>query len=177
MGDQAILVGEVPIQNPPLTLMVRWGDWVGRACLLFLLAAASHADPVRDRRVAFRQVVRHVVLQQLLGSREIRLDRRQPAVEIRAGIAKHGGDAVRERIDVAMLVHAGVEQHHQVTREHFGRGLAHRTPADTLEPAREHERRAAATETGVGAKAGAQCLETNHAVRTTARPRWRSAPS
>lgn len=26
------------------------------------VAAVSHADPLRDRRVAFRQVVRHVVL-------------------------------------------------------------------------------------------------------------------
>jgi apolipoprotein N-acyltransferase len=37
MGDQAILVGELPIQDPPSTLMVRWGDWVGPTALVFLL--------------------------------------------------------------------------------------------------------------------------------------------
>ena len=42
MGDRAVLAGEVPIQAPPATLMVSWGDWVGAAAsgLLALLAAA-----------------------------------------------------------------------------------------------------------------------------------------
>ncbi len=37
MGDQAVLAGELPAVNPPLTLMVRWGDWVGGAALALLL--------------------------------------------------------------------------------------------------------------------------------------------
>ncbi len=36
-GDQAVLGGAVPIRNPPLTLMVRWGDWAGGAATLVLL--------------------------------------------------------------------------------------------------------------------------------------------
>lgn len=36
MGDQALLVGAVPIRAPPATLMVRWGNWVGNAALAFL---------------------------------------------------------------------------------------------------------------------------------------------
>ncbi|MGE4070166.1 MAG: apolipoprotein N-acyltransferase [Lysobacterales bacterium] len=37
MGQQAVLAGELPLSDPPLTLMVRWGDWVGRAALILLL--------------------------------------------------------------------------------------------------------------------------------------------
>lgn len=38
LGDQAVLAGELPARDPPSTLMVRWGDWVGAAALAFLLA-------------------------------------------------------------------------------------------------------------------------------------------
>lgn len=37
MDSQAVLAAGIPARNPPLTLMVRWGDWVGRAGLVFLL--------------------------------------------------------------------------------------------------------------------------------------------
>jgi apolipoprotein N-acyltransferase len=47
MGDQAVLAGAVPVRDPPPTLMVRWGDWVGGAALgvlvLLLLAAIASA--------------------------------------------------------------------------------------------------------------------------------------
>jgi apolipoprotein N-acyltransferase len=54
MGDRAVLAGEIPLRAPPSTLMVRWGDWVGRAGAVFLLglgvwtliaARASRAAP------------------------------------------------------------------------------------------------------------------------------------
>lgn len=41
MGDQAVLTAQVHAQDPPPTLMVRWGDWVGRAGAVFLLALAA----------------------------------------------------------------------------------------------------------------------------------------
>jgi apolipoprotein N-acyltransferase len=43
MGERTLVVGDVPVGEPPRTLMVVWGDWVGRACvaLLALLAAAA----------------------------------------------------------------------------------------------------------------------------------------
>jgi apolipoprotein N-acyltransferase len=41
MGQQAVLAGELPVSDPPLTLMVRWGDWVGRAALILLLVLAG----------------------------------------------------------------------------------------------------------------------------------------
>lgn len=43
MGQQAVLVGEIPVREPSVTLMVRWGDWVGPAglCVLLLLALAD----------------------------------------------------------------------------------------------------------------------------------------
>lgn len=37
LGDQSVLAGELPARDPPPTLMVRWGDWVGGAALVFLL--------------------------------------------------------------------------------------------------------------------------------------------
>jgi apolipoprotein N-acyltransferase len=37
MGQQAVLVGEIPVREPSATLMVRLGDWVGKAGLAFLL--------------------------------------------------------------------------------------------------------------------------------------------
>jgi len=41
MGQQAVLTAFVSAQAPPATLMVRWGDWVGRAGALFLLGLAA----------------------------------------------------------------------------------------------------------------------------------------
>ncbi|QDH71894.1 apolipoprotein N-acyltransferase [Marilutibacter alkalisoli] len=43
MGDPAVLTGTLAAQDPPVTLMVRWGDWVGRTGLLFLLVLAVFA--------------------------------------------------------------------------------------------------------------------------------------
>lgn len=43
MGDQAVLAAEIPARDPPATLMLRWGDWVGRTGLVFLLALAAHS--------------------------------------------------------------------------------------------------------------------------------------
>lgn len=38
MGQQAVLVGEIPVREASTTtLMLRWGDWVGKAALLLLL--------------------------------------------------------------------------------------------------------------------------------------------
>ncbi|MBW8368097.1 MAG: apolipoprotein N-acyltransferase [Arenimonas sp.] len=38
MGDQAVLTATLSARDPVPTLMVRWGDWVGRAATVFLLA-------------------------------------------------------------------------------------------------------------------------------------------
>lgn len=43
MGDQAVLTAFVSARAPAPTLMVRWGDWVGGAGALFLLALAMVA--------------------------------------------------------------------------------------------------------------------------------------
>lgn len=40
MSARAVLAGEVPLRDPPPTLMVRWGDWVGAAACAFLLLLA-----------------------------------------------------------------------------------------------------------------------------------------
>lgn len=52
MGDRAVLAGEVPLRDPPSTVMVRWGDWVGGAAWAFLLslAVASVVRVWRARR-------------------------------------------------------------------------------------------------------------------------------
>lgn len=43
MGDQAVLTAFVAARDPAPTLMVRWGDWVGRAGAALLLALAALA--------------------------------------------------------------------------------------------------------------------------------------
>lgn len=43
VGERTLVVGEVAVGEPPRTLMVRWGDWVGRAAALFLLLLALAA--------------------------------------------------------------------------------------------------------------------------------------
>lgn len=40
MGEQKLLIGEVSIRQPPATLMVAWGDWVGRTAFALLLLQA-----------------------------------------------------------------------------------------------------------------------------------------
>lgn len=51
MGEQKLLIGEVSVREPPATLMVAWGDWVGRAGLALLgLLALSWAAGVLKRR-------------------------------------------------------------------------------------------------------------------------------
>jgi len=66
VGDQAVLTAFISARSPPATLMVRWGDWVGRAGGMFLLALAAlelwravRAWPVRvaDNPVSFDVVV------------------------------------------------------------------------------------------------------------------------
>ncbi len=51
IGEQSLLVGELTATPPPPTLMVAWGDWVGRAGLawLLLLAVASCVRALRQR--------------------------------------------------------------------------------------------------------------------------------
>ena len=51
MGQQAVLVGEIPLRPPMPTLMLRWGDWVGRTALLFLLGLAAAAGWRRYRAI------------------------------------------------------------------------------------------------------------------------------
>ena len=43
IGDQAVLTAELSARDPLPTLMVRWGDWVGRAGWALLLALAALA--------------------------------------------------------------------------------------------------------------------------------------
>lgn len=47
MGERTLVVGELPVGEPPPTPLVAWGDWVGRAATAFLLllalAAGVHA--------------------------------------------------------------------------------------------------------------------------------------
>jgi apolipoprotein N-acyltransferase len=51
MGQQSVLVGEIPVREPSATLMVSWGDWVGMAGLAFLLLLTTgSAWPALTRR-------------------------------------------------------------------------------------------------------------------------------
>jgi apolipoprotein N-acyltransferase len=51
MGERTVLIGEVRLGPPPKTLMVLWGDWLGRASLVgLLLLFFFNALRVRLRR-------------------------------------------------------------------------------------------------------------------------------
>ena len=51
IGERTLVIGEVPVRDPPRTLMVAWGDWVGVAALAFLalLALAAALQTWRTR--------------------------------------------------------------------------------------------------------------------------------
>jgi apolipoprotein N-acyltransferase len=60
MGQQAVLVGEIPVrERSTTTLMLRWGDWVGKAALMLLLALVlREVWRVLDRRAVGAAVAR-----------------------------------------------------------------------------------------------------------------------
>lgn len=43
MGEPALVVADLAVRKPAPTLMVRWGDWVGKAACAFLLLLAARA--------------------------------------------------------------------------------------------------------------------------------------
>ncbi len=50
MGDQAVLTAYMSARDPAPTLLVRWGDWVGRAGLVLLLLVLVLAPALRALR-------------------------------------------------------------------------------------------------------------------------------
>ncbi|MEP7057520.1 MAG: apolipoprotein N-acyltransferase [Caldimonas sp.] len=49
IGERTLVVGDVPVREPPRTLIVAWGDWVGRAGAAFLALLAVAAAMRRWR--------------------------------------------------------------------------------------------------------------------------------
>jgi apolipoprotein N-acyltransferase len=43
MGERTLVIGDLPLQEPPRTLMVAWGDWVGLMGTAFLALLAATA--------------------------------------------------------------------------------------------------------------------------------------
>ena len=43
MGERTLVIGDLPVRAPPPTLMVAWGDWIGRAGAAFLALLAALA--------------------------------------------------------------------------------------------------------------------------------------
>jgi apolipoprotein N-acyltransferase len=52
MGERTLVIANVTARSPAPTLMVRWGDWVGRAASVFLAALAAWAIVPSWRRPA-----------------------------------------------------------------------------------------------------------------------------
>lgn len=52
MGDRAVLAGEIPLRDPPSTLMRQWGDWIGGVALAGLGLGTVIAIAARRRRRA-----------------------------------------------------------------------------------------------------------------------------
>jgi apolipoprotein N-acyltransferase len=53
MAEQKLLIGEISVREAPLTFMVRWGNWLGPVCLVFLslLALFCSAAVIKQRTV------------------------------------------------------------------------------------------------------------------------------
>ncbi len=49
MAERTLVVADVPVRDPPRTLMVVWGDWVGRAAAAFLVLLVAIAALRRVR--------------------------------------------------------------------------------------------------------------------------------
>ncbi|HEU5294763.1 MAG TPA: apolipoprotein N-acyltransferase [Burkholderiaceae bacterium] len=43
MGQRTLVIGDVPVRDPPRTVMVAWGDWVGLAGAAFVVLMAAAA--------------------------------------------------------------------------------------------------------------------------------------
>jgi len=43
IGERTLVIGDVPVREPPHTLMTTWGDWVGRAGTAFIVSLAVAA--------------------------------------------------------------------------------------------------------------------------------------
>lgn len=56
LGQQTLVVGNLPVDPPPRTLMVLWGNWVGVLCLCALGLLACHAAATGLARVSRVQV-------------------------------------------------------------------------------------------------------------------------
>ncbi|HLL13215.1 MAG TPA: apolipoprotein N-acyltransferase [Rubrivivax sp.] len=57
MGQRVLVMGELPVHEPPRTLMVAWGDWVGRASAVFLaLLGAAAASTALARSASARSL-------------------------------------------------------------------------------------------------------------------------
>ncbi|MCM2336616.1 MAG: apolipoprotein N-acyltransferase, partial [Pseudomonas sp.] len=72
MGDQAVLTAFVSARDPEPTLMVRWGDWVGRAGAALLLAMALLAAWRTLQTRASRSAVEPAALESTVLSRSMR---------------------------------------------------------------------------------------------------------
>ena len=57
MDERTLVIGDLPARQPPRTLMVAWGDWVGRAAAVFLALLVALAALGRARFVPPRAAV------------------------------------------------------------------------------------------------------------------------
>jgi apolipoprotein N-acyltransferase len=51
-GERTLVVGELPVRDPSRTLIVAWGDWVGRAGAVFMLALGVPGRSSRPRAMS-----------------------------------------------------------------------------------------------------------------------------
>ncbi|MFL6692862.1 MAG: apolipoprotein N-acyltransferase [Ramlibacter sp.] len=51
MGERTLVVGDLPVREPRRTLLVAWGDWVGRAATVLLVLLAIVAAARRGSRL------------------------------------------------------------------------------------------------------------------------------
>ncbi|MEO7150385.1 MAG: apolipoprotein N-acyltransferase [Burkholderiaceae bacterium] len=113
IGERSLVVGDVPVRDPPRTLVVAWGDWVGHAGAGFVLLlagiAALQAWPAwrsgsapASRRAATAWPVEVAVL--------------EPAARVVAGLLRVGAGAGLLWMTVALLWGDGALQVNTLAR-------------------------------------------------------------
>jgi apolipoprotein N-acyltransferase len=100
MGDQAVLTAYLSARDPAPTLMVRWGDWVGRAglCLLALLAALAAWRAMRQRQAKAD-----------VGPYLARVAVLPPAARLAAGLLRAGAGLGLAWLALDMLLRTGLQ--------------------------------------------------------------------
>lgn len=106
MGEQALVVGALPVGAPAPTLIVRWGDWVGRVAVaaLALLAIVSAFPAWRANHAGESEVAAATPAFNLAATLPARVAVLSPATRLLAGLLRAGARGGLLWMCVALLL-------------------------------------------------------------------------